>query len=216
MEKLETAITLIDSLKGDDEKEKIVKRLQAAYDLSDECLDALTLLSLFTDDLNKKEEMLVEGLKKVEGRFDATQEDIRVNQYMRCLNELYEVYMNGGKLPLALKVADKIYELKGNIYAIKDRLYGLNAYFDKDRDATDVSPEVFYLIDLLYSYERSDNSCIEHRSKLISLCPSLSDVAKGLKKDDEESLRAANLLRHFAYYINRMPMVIKFLESGKL
>ncbi len=216
MDKLESAIALIDGLKGDEGKERIVDILKEAYALSEECLDALTLLSRFTDGYSQREEMLVRGLEKIEDRIDISRDDTRVRQYLRCLNELYEVYMAAGKLPLALKTAEKIYALKGNIYAIKDRLYGLYAYFDKDRDTSDVSIGVQHLIDLLYAYERSDNSCIGYRAEFILLYPGLPSVVSGAKDDDEESLKAASLLRCFAYYINRMPMVIKFLESGEL
>ena len=209
------AMALIDSLKGDEERDEIVAILKEAYKQSDECLDALTLLSRFTNDYLEKEEILLKGIRRVEDRLDLAGDDTRVRQYMRCLNELYEVYMDAGKLPLALKVDAKIYELKGNIYAIKDRLYGLYAYFDRERDASDVSLGVRYLIDLLYSYERSDDRCVELRAKLISLYPGLPAVASGLESDDEESLKAADLLRHFAYYINRMPMVIGFLAGAK-
>lgn len=216
MEKLYAALELIDSIDPSFDEVKIREILKKAYAISDDCLDALTLYTRFIDDDQKREAILVDALKAKKDKIDLAKDDIMTRQYMRMAYELCKLYIEIGKLPLALKLANDIYKLKGDIYDIKDVLYGLDAYFDRDKDSKAVTHEVKTLVDLIYAYERSDiDSAYKLRDELDELLPALKDVARGSEEKAEENDRVARLFRSLAYYIDRIPSVIYFLGEKR-
>ncbi len=209
MEKLYEALTLIDTIDIRMSQEEIKAILKKAYELSDDCLDALTLLSRFYDDGYQKEMILAKGLSK---EVDLTKDDIMVRQYIRLLYEACMNYIDIGHLPMALGLANKIYAAKGDIFNIKDVLYALNAYFDKDKDDEGVTLEVKALVDLLYAYERSNYEKADvSRSLLQKLVPGVIEIARGSEEKNEENDKAASLFMVHAYYINRIEGVIYYI-----
>ncbi len=209
MDKLYEALALIDTIDTKMSRDEIKDILLKAYRLSDDCLDALTLLSRLSEDEYRKEAILDNGLNR---DIDISRDDIMARQYIRLLYEACTNYIDMGHLPLALKIADTIYKTKGNIYKIKDILYALNAYFDKDRDDSEVSIEVRVLVDMLYAYERSDyEKADEYKAYLHKLMPGVIEVAKGSEEANEENDKAALLFRKHAYYINRITGVIYYM-----
>lgn len=208
---------LVDSLKGNESLEEIKETLKKAYSISDDCLDAITLLSRFENNIYKREELLINAYRKAESKgHDFKNDDIFTRQYMRLLDEIVMFYMDIGKLPLALKYAQLIKDLKGNIFEINDVLYGLYTYFGKkiDLEVTGFKKD---LVDMLYAYERSDYlKAKEAYDRLVGQVPGIKTVAYGDESVTEENKKASSLLREYAYYINRMSGVIDFMKEGKI
>ena len=210
MERLDEALKMIDSLRGDEPLEYIKKTLLEAYALDNDCLDAMTLYSRSLYDTDK--EGLLSKILDDRSDIDTRKDDIMTRQYMRMLYELYNTYKDQGKLPLALKLARKIYSMKGDIFDIESEIYALEAYFDKEHSVT-CTEDVRLLIDIIYDYERSI-PCLDKVKMLQKMLPALDDILNDKEKEDDEHLKTAELLRALAYYINRVPGVISYLRKS--
>ena len=210
MERLDEALKMIDSLRGDEPLEYIKKTLLEAYALDNDCLDAMTLYSRSLYDTDK--EGLLSKILDDRSDIDTRKDDIMTRQYMRMLYELYNTYKDQGKLPLALKLARKIYSMKGDIFDIESEIYALEAYFDKEHSVT-CTKDVCLLIDIIYDYERSI-PCFSKVAALKKTMTALDDILDDKEADDEEHFRTAELLRKYAYYINRVPGVISYLRKS--
>lgn len=210
MERLDEALKMIDSLRGDEPLEYIKKTLLEAYALDNDCLDAMTLYSRSLYDTDK--EGLLSKILDDRSDIDTRKDDIMTRQYMRMLYELYNTYKDQGKLPLALKLARKIYSMKGDIFDIESEIYALEAYFDKGHSVT-CTEDVRLLVDIIYDYERSI-PCFSKVATLKKMMPALDDILDDKEADDEEHFKASELLRKYAYYINRVPGVISYLRKS--
>ena len=111
MDKLYEALALIDTIDTKMSRDEIKDILLKAYRLSDDCLDALTLLSRLSEDEYRKEAILDNGLNR---DIDISRDDIMARQYIRLLYEACTNYIDMGHLPLALKIADTIYKKEAN------------------------------------------------------------------------------------------------------
>lgn len=216
MKKREEALAILDSLRGDEPIAFIQEKLLEAYRLDDGLLDAMVLYARTVGDFYQKEKILTAA---VEHHCQTGYEDeFAFRQLIRGLNELALLYMNFGRMALALKTYQRIYQLKPkNINPFKERLYALYTYFDR-RDQIDFAPEdiderIVWLVDGIAAYEHSAyDQAKECFRRLFRSDPDLKVLISG-----DESVkvngRSAELLKNHAYLINRSQGLVNFMQE---
>lgn len=214
-------LELIDSLKPSDDIETIKKTLIEAYKMSDRLLDATTLLSRFIDNFYQKEKILTDAIKQEysyllnEGSLPLD-DGMMARQFIRALYELSNLYKDFEKYPLLIKVYEAINDLKsGYPYGINHDLYALYTYFDKDErhNFESIKTSDKLLIDCIYEYERSNYELAKkYRDELVSFCPNIIEILDGNDEIVDEDV--SNMLRRYAFYINRITSIIEFIKTG--
>lgn len=217
MNDLNMAYQILESINDNDSKNTIYKKAKLAFETSNDCLEALIIMSKCEDDIEVKERLLKDGIKNAEHLTNNS-------NYLRLLFELAKLYADYGKNQLAITNFEKLNILDtNNEYHSHFHLATIYALMEDNRienlikeDCKEVKLLLPYLV---YKYKQCDYlKTKELYRKIIELNPYFKTVLKGDVKDgqvnpDKELSLALKVLSFNSLLINTCPGLISFVTK---
>lgn len=241
---LDDAYELLDKAQYAKTEKQAKKLAQQAYDICNECFDAILFLVDLEKDLLKREQMLEEGLNKEKERLEKEgffkkdcignfYQIFETRPYMRGLNYKAHEYANLGKLKLSKEVCLEILKLNESdntgaryllmvIYAMleeeKELLKLANKYNEENL-------EVLFPVMVLYYKQNNSVKAVEYLNRIKKVNKDFVNVIKGKATPNPNVPEGAYMLgdasevvmyfSEYAFFVMQNPGIIDFILKQK-